>query len=175
MLQWQLAERIGIGSSVLSKMLSGSSLTRTREAFRRLRDIEDVFDLERGTLLRLLEYVGEQGATQEAILHDGSLPLEVKEALVVVVDHFSGAGATVTDIESRRDRRQPAAETGEPPAVSDERHQQLAEHVAERTRPAKAAKAGKTRSATKAGKAGKGAKAGKAAKKASKRGTPPKR
>jgi transcriptional regulator with XRE-family HTH domain len=119
--QRQLAEAIGLDESVLSKMLSGRSLKRTQETFRRLADIEKAFKMSRGTLLRQLEYIGDQGETKEAILHDGSLPVDVKDALVAVVDHFARAPS--------RGAVRAAAETGEPPPLAGEDLENVAKHV----------------------------------------------
>ena len=135
--QGELDRRINMKKSTLNEMLNGKSLGKTKETLQRLSDIETVVKLPPGRLVRILAAVGDKGATIEAILHDGSLPGDVKDAMVVLIEHYGrgeeAADAPVTELDVRRrgspSAVRPAAESGEPPTLAPEVEARLGEHV----------------------------------------------
>ena len=146
MSQDDLAERLGMQSSTLSRMLTGKSLKKTHDTFARLRDIEKLFDLDPGVLVRLLDSVGDRGATAEAILSDASLSVDAKQSILAILERFTSKGATVTPMESRRAGRgaaRAAAETGEPPSIPRAEQKRIDTHVAKRKPAKKNAKKGR--------------------------------
>lgn len=140
MRQKTLARHIGMSESAFSEMLNDKSLGKTKETLRRMRDIETEVNLPPGRLVRFLAAVDDKGATIEAILRDGSLPGEVKDAMVILVEHYAGEAeaevAPVTALDARPGASpstvRAAAESGEPPALSPGVEAGLGEHVAER-------------------------------------------
>lgn len=133
--QKDLTEILAVSASTVTRILDGSSLTMTLITFDRLRRLEALFDIPAGLLVRQLASTGERGATEEAIRGDASLPDDVKDAMVAILDHFAGTDASVTDLGTRRtpaeSEKLAAAATGDT-SVSKKQKEQLDKRVADR-------------------------------------------
>lgn len=78
-----LADRIGVDPSVMTRIINGQMKDLTVD---RVAAIEDALDVPRGSLLRAAGYVAPTVSAEDAIRQDPSLPRQIRQALVDVVE-----------------------------------------------------------------------------------------
>ena len=113
--QKDLAERLSMSKSTLNKILKGSAMRATLSRVEDLQEIESVFDMKRGELLREMGLVAEATETRDRIAAESALTPTGREAVLALYDYYAAKkAAKVTPLRPRAK----AAKKGPVPKVT---------------------------------------------------------